>query len=460
MSVKRSGARLRAPPRYCSPPSNSALRKNGVGHPPDGGAEAATPRPLRPRGALQQPPSPPPESEELAHTAGWRLRSRRHRLSTRPVKRPFTPDIKKLLKGWLVRRRDNPYPSRAEKEALATRTGLTYMQVCNWFANWRRKLRDCARPEDGDEDEDESGRSSGEGPGTGSWAHLIRRYNAIAGAPNSSTAQEHFSISSSDSIWQADGDARSDTEANFALQLKGWRENMENFCGSKPPEGGCGSRQAQGFYPLWQPTASVFHGNRRFADCDPIAQFDRFDPRTTIGLPLEVRAVSRALDFLIPVSEALPQRGTCLGSAEAQQNAYVSSTTTDRTDAEDRSDVTLSAASPAPCASRKRRHPSEDADGESAASWPAVLGEAKRSKGKEEELGCAVGTGAGAPSGSALLLSKWLESAARYQPSSAAPGAPGWGIASAAVEHALEGRHREELDAAEALAFLSSLHFR
>ncbi|KAK3916730.1 Lipoprotein signal peptidase [Frankliniella fusca] len=100
------------------------------------------------------------------------------------------------------------------------------------------------------------------------------------------------------------------SEANFALQLKGWRENMENFCGSKPPEGGCGSRQAQGFYPLWQPTASVFHGNRRFADCDPIAQFDRFDPRTTIGLPLKVRAVSRALDFLIPVSEALPQRGT------------------------------------------------------------------------------------------------------------------------------------------------------
>ncbi|KAK3918742.1 Mitochondria-eating protein [Frankliniella fusca] len=98
------------------------------------------------------------------------------------------------------------------------------------------------------------------------------------------------------------------SETNFALQLKGWRENTENFCGSKPPEGGCGSRQAQGFYPLWQPTASVFHGNRRFADCDPIAQFDRFDPRTTIGLPLEVRAVSRALDFLIPVSEALPQR--------------------------------------------------------------------------------------------------------------------------------------------------------
>ncbi|KAK3908339.1 Sulfate adenylyltransferase [Frankliniella fusca] len=87
-------------------------------------------------------------------------------------------------------------------------------------------------------------------------------------------------------------------KTNFALQLKGWSENMESFCGSKPPEGGCGSRQAQGFNPLWQPTASVFHGNRRFADCDPIAQFDRFDPRTTIGLPLEDEAefycVSRA----------------------------------------------------------------------------------------------------------------------------------------------------------------------
>ncbi|KAK3915898.1 Ribosomal protein var1, mitochondrial [Frankliniella fusca] len=38
---------------------------------------------------------------------------------------------------------------------------------------------------------------------------------------------------------------KKNSEANFALQLKGWRENMENFCGSKPPEGGCGSRQAQ-----------------------------------------------------------------------------------------------------------------------------------------------------------------------------------------------------------------------
>ncbi|XP_026284311.1 iroquois-class homeodomain protein irx-2 [Frankliniella occidentalis] len=331
----------------------------------DGSPSPSPPRGARLRATLEPTRDSPPEPPSEPHTAGWRLRSRRHRLSTRPVKRPFTPDIKKLLKGWLVRRRDNPYPSRAEKEALASRTGLTYMQVCNWFANWRRKLRDCARPEDGDaagEDDADSGPSGGEG--TGSWAHLIRRYNALAAAPNSSTAQEHFSISSSDSIWQADGDA---------------------------------------------------------TDSD-----------------------------------------TCRGSSEAQQNAYVSSTTTECTDTETRSDVTKP---PSPLSSvsvaRKRGHSSGDADGESAASWPAVLGEAKRGRKQEgvedlEDLECA----SGSASGSALLLSKWLESAARYQPNSAAASAPGWGIASVAVEHTLEGRHREELDAAEALAFLSSLHFR
>ncbi|KAJ1526229.1 hypothetical protein ONE63_009386 [Megalurothrips usitatus] len=273
--------------------------------PPPPAAAAATEAAGRPH--PQEPQEPPRGVDEAA--PGWCLRSRRHRLSTRPAKRLFTPDIKKLLKGWLVRRRDNPYPSRAEKEALAARTGLTHMQVCNWFANWRRKLRDCAAPEDGVEDEGGSRGSTegGGGTGGGSWAHLIRRYNALAAAPNSSTAQEHFSISSSDSIWAAD-------------EHGGW---------------------------------AAPHGKRRWQ----------------------------------PPGEECP--------------------------------------------------------------------------------------------GSALLLGRWLESAARYQPppataAAAAKAAAGWGTASmareavtmccgvagAAVEHTLEGRHREELDAAEALAFLSSLHFR
>lgn len=47
----------------------------------------------------------------------------------RPQKRLFTPEIKRFLKGWLIRRRDNPYPNRDEKKLLAVHTGLTYIQV-------------------------------------------------------------------------------------------------------------------------------------------------------------------------------------------------------------------------------------------------------------------------------------------------------------------------------------------
>lgn len=98
----------------------------------------------------------------------------------RPPKRLFTPEIKRFLKDWLVRRRDNPYPNRDEKKSLAIQTGLTYIQVCNWFANWRRKLK-----------------NSGSEPQKKSWGHLIKSYNRqVQGNV------EHFSICSEDSIWQ------------------------------------------------------------------------------------------------------------------------------------------------------------------------------------------------------------------------------------------------------------------
>lgn len=47
----------------------------------------------------------------------------------RPQKRLFTPEIKRYLKDWLVRRRENPYPNREEKKYLSRETGLTYVQV-------------------------------------------------------------------------------------------------------------------------------------------------------------------------------------------------------------------------------------------------------------------------------------------------------------------------------------------
>ena len=101
-----------------------------------------------------------------------------------------------MLKSWLVRRRDNPYPSRAEKEHLAEATGLTYMQICNWFANWRRKLRKSAT----------ASATSATATASGTWGRLIKRYNATACA---ATAAEQFSISSGDSIWGADASGQS-----------------------------------------------------------------------------------------------------------------------------------------------------------------------------------------------------------------------------------------------------------
>ncbi|XP_068621505.1 iroquois-class homeodomain protein irx-2 [Battus philenor] len=97
----------------------------------------------------------------------------------RPQKRLFTPEIKRYLKDWLVRRRDNPYPNREEKKYLSRETGLTYIQICNWFANWRRKLKNV------NADRNQQ-----------TWGHLIRTYNDRAQGN-----VEQFSICSDDSIW-------------------------------------------------------------------------------------------------------------------------------------------------------------------------------------------------------------------------------------------------------------------
>uniref|UniRef100_A0A182NP26 Homeobox domain-containing protein n=1 Tax=Anopheles dirus TaxID=7168 RepID=A0A182NP26_9DIPT len=104
--------------------------------------------------------------------------------SHRPVKRLFTPEIKRMLKDWLVRRRENPYPNREEKKLLAVETGLTYTQICNWFANWRRKLK-----------------NSGNDPLRKTWGNLIKNYNT-----NARGNVEQFSICSNDSIWGENGE--------------------------------------------------------------------------------------------------------------------------------------------------------------------------------------------------------------------------------------------------------------
>ncbi|KAJ9584223.1 hypothetical protein L9F63_021428 [Diploptera punctata] len=122
-------------------------------------------------------------SKEQKQHVGRVLRNRCYRRpfeDHRHTKRLFTPEIKRFLKSWLVRRRDNPYPSRDEKKGLAVQTGLTYIQICNWFANWRRKLK-----------------NAGTETQHSTWGNLIKSYNIKAHGN-----VEQFSLCSDDSIWE------------------------------------------------------------------------------------------------------------------------------------------------------------------------------------------------------------------------------------------------------------------
>ncbi|CAG4998526.1 unnamed protein product [Parnassius apollo] len=125
----------------------------------------------------------------------------------RPQKRLFTPEIKRYLKDWLVRRRENPYPNREEKKYLSRETGLTYIQICNWFANWRRKLKNV------NVDRNQQ-----------TWGHLIRTYNDRAQGN-----VEQFSICSDDSIWSEPAPSSDHEPLDIDTRLEGSPESSSEY---------------------------------------------------------------------------------------------------------------------------------------------------------------------------------------------------------------------------------------
>ncbi|KAH8649686.1 hypothetical protein BGZ60DRAFT_422114 [Tricladium varicosporioides] len=56
-------------------------------------------------------------------------------------KRAISKQDIRVLKSWLSEHRSSPYPSHEEKLELRATTGLTLMQISNWFANARRRNR-------------------------------------------------------------------------------------------------------------------------------------------------------------------------------------------------------------------------------------------------------------------------------------------------------------------------------
>ncbi|XP_056321652.1 mohawk homeobox b [Danio aesculapii] len=63
-------------------------------------------------------------------------------------KRQALQDMARPLKQWLYKHRDNPYPTKTEKILLALGSHMTLVQVSNWFANARRRLKNTVRQPD------------------------------------------------------------------------------------------------------------------------------------------------------------------------------------------------------------------------------------------------------------------------------------------------------------------------
>ncbi|CAM1503558.1 Fc.00g011490.m01.CDS01 [Cosmosporella sp. VM-42] len=71
------------------------------------------------------------------------LTSRKMPAPNLAARRSNTRSVRKTLalKKWFTCHYDNPYPSEDEKVVLAQQSGLSKMQVVNWFANARRRKR-------------------------------------------------------------------------------------------------------------------------------------------------------------------------------------------------------------------------------------------------------------------------------------------------------------------------------
>ena len=111
--------------------------------------------------------------------------SSRYPLPEKPrQKRAVIQDMVRPLKQWLLRHRHNPYPTKAEKIEMAMGSNMTLVQVSNWFANARRRLKNVVQDP------------------KCSWSKRLRMYNQFVQGN-----AELLSIASDDSIWNSDSES-------------------------------------------------------------------------------------------------------------------------------------------------------------------------------------------------------------------------------------------------------------
>ncbi|XP_072707626.1 homeobox protein Mohawk isoform X2 [Ciconia boyciana] len=115
-------------------------------------------------------------SEQGDDPGGARCRGARQSGGKVRHKRQALQDMARPLKQWLYKHRDNPYPTKTEKILLALGSQMTLVQVSNWFANARRRLKNTVRQPDL------------------SWALRIKLYNKYVQGN-----AERLSVSSDDS---------------------------------------------------------------------------------------------------------------------------------------------------------------------------------------------------------------------------------------------------------------------
>ncbi|XP_020009497.1 homeobox protein Mohawk isoform X2 [Castor canadensis] len=133
-------------------------------------------------GVLDSPHARPdvgiPDGPHLKDNLGLRHRRTGARQNGGKVrhKRQALQDMARPLKQWLYKHRDNPYPTKTEKILLALGSQMTLVQVSNWFANARRRLKNTVRQPDL------------------SWALRIKLYNKYVQGN-----AERLSVSSDDS---------------------------------------------------------------------------------------------------------------------------------------------------------------------------------------------------------------------------------------------------------------------